>query len=424
MERPAAPAASAAIRFGVRLMTRFVTRAIGPLVAAVLIGSFPEAHTALRAEITLVAVGTIPGNATDRSGLTGTYTSAAGETIPANQFGSFGSAITYSGTGNRYYATNDRGFGDGSTRSVDRFHVLNITVDPARKRVNAHLVETRFLTDEAGQQLVGLAAAFAADPRRSLRFDPEGLRVGPQGTLFISDEYGPAIDEFTASGMRLRSLPIPAKFRVGRLEADEDAEIAANRMGRVTNKGMEGLAITPDGRTLVGLMQGPLIQDGGKKGIHCRILTIDADSGKTYEYIYSLSMPGRGTSEILALGGDRFLVLERDSAGGRKAFARLFQIDLRGASDVSGFGTDPDNGLPQKELPAGVTPVAKKPFLDLLDPRFGLAADDFPTKIEGLTWGPDLADGRRLLLVTSDNDLIPKNPSYIYAFAIDRADLE
>ncbi len=42
-------------------------------------------------------------------------------------------------------------------------------------------------------------------------------------------------------------------------------------------------------------------------------------------------------------------------------------------------------------------------------------------KIEGLTWGPDLPDGRRLLYVVSDNDLVPKNPTQIYAFAIDEA---
>jgi hypothetical protein len=405
-------------------MTRVVTRATGLLVAAVLSAAVPQLQRAVRAEVALVGIGTIAGNATDRSGLTGTYTNANGETIPANQFGSFGSAVSYSGRGSRYYATNDRGFGDGSTRSIDRFHVLDITVDTARKRVNAYLVQTRFLTNDAGEHLVGLAAAFADDPRRSLRFDPEGLRVGPQGTLYISDEYGPAIDEFAASGMRLRSLPVPPKYRIARLDADEDAEIAANRVGRVTNKGMEGLAITPDGHTLAGIMQGPLIQDGGKKGTYCRILTIDFDSETTHEYAYPLSKAGRGVSEILAIDANRFLVLERDSTGGPKGFARLFRIDLRGATDIGGLGTGPDNGLPPDEAPSGVTPVAKQPFLDLLDPRFGLAKEDFPAKIEGLTWGPDLPDGRRLLLVVSDNDLITKNATYFYAFAIDRADLE
>ena len=95
-----------------------------------------------------------------------------------------------------------------------------------------------------------------------------------------------------------------------------------------------------------------------------------------------------------------------------------------GASDISAFGNEPDDGLPLSRPPAGVTPVAKRPFLDLLEPRFGLATNDFPAKIEGLTWGPDLPDGRRLLLITSDNDLKPQSPTFFYAFAVDQADLE
>jgi hypothetical protein len=279
------------------------------------------------------------------------------------------------------------------------------------------------LTTESGEDLVGLASAFAADPARSLRFDPEGLRVGRDGTLFLSDEYGPSIVEFNPNGRRLRTLPVPEKFRVAQINADEDAETGSNRVGRVTNKGMEGLAITPDGRTLVGIMQGPLIQDGGKKGINCRILTIGVDDGVTHEYLYPLSSPKRGVSEILAIDARRFLVLERDGAGGKNAFVRLFRIDLRGASDITSLGTSPDNGLPRDKVPDGITPVAKVPFLDLLEPRFGLATKEFPQKVEGLTWGPDLADGRRLLLITSDNDLKPNQPTFFYAFAVDPADL-
>jgi len=403
---------------------RSVTRMIGLLGALVVIVPAAEPLSRARAEVALVGVGRIAGDARDASRLPGTYTNADGETIPAAQFGSFGSAITYTGSDNRYYATNDRGFGDGSTRSLDRFHRLDITIDPAAKRVKAVLVETRLLTNEAGENLVGSSSDFAVDSRQSLRFDPEGLRVGPQGTLFISDEYGPAIDEFAPSGRRLRSLPVPARFRVAQLDADEEVETRSNRTGRVTNKGMEGLAITPEGRTLVGIMQGPLIQDGGKKGINCRILTIDVDSGATHEYLYPLSSPKRGVSEILAIDANRFLVLERDGTGGKDGFARLFQIDLRNASDISAFGNEPDDGLPLSQPPAGVTPVAKRQFLDLLEPRFGLATKEFPAKIEGLTWGPDLPDGRRLLLVTSDNDLKPQSPTFFYPFAIDPADLD
>src|SRR5262249_3211845 len=148
---------------------------------------------------------------------------------------------------------------------------LDITVSPALKRIQVVLVETRLLTSASGENLIGFAAAYSTDPQRTLRFDPEGLRVGTEGTLFLSDEYGPSVDEFAASGRRIRTLPIPAKFRVSQLDADETVETRSNRIGRVTNKGMEGLAITPDGLSLVGIMQGPLIQDGGKKGLNCRI---------------------------------------------------------------------------------------------------------------------------------------------------------
>jgi len=58
------------------------------------------------------------------------------------------------------------------------------------------------------------------------------------------------------------------------------------------------------------------------------------------------------------------------------------------------------------------------PFLDLLDPAFGLAGSGFPEKIEGLAFGPDLPDGRHLLLVTSDNDFFANQDSKIFAFAI------
>jgi hypothetical protein len=215
--------------------------------------------------VTLIGVGKIAGNTPDRSGLAGTYTSALGETILANQFGSFGSAIAYTGSGNRYYATNDRGFGDGTTRSVDRFDLLDIVVDPAARRVDAVLVGTRFLTNESGESLIGLSSAFTADPVHTLRFDPEGIRVGPLGTLFISDEYGPAIGEFTASGRRIRSLPIPAKFRVSRPDADEETETRSNRTGRVTNRPPRRQAAArrhPGGQAAVPRPAGPPLRPG------------------------------------------------------------------------------------------------------------------------------------------------------------------
>ena len=49
--------------------------------------------------------------------------------------------------------------------------------------------------------------------------------------------------------------------------------------------------------------------------------------------------------------------------------------------------------LPSGTLPAGIQPVHKELFIDLLDPDFGLQNNDaraIAEKIEGLAWGPDL----------------------------------
>ena len=201
---------------------------------------------------------------------------------------------------------------------------------------------------------------------------------------------------------------------------------------------MEGLAISPDGNTLFGMMQNALLQDNAltpgtvnRVSFNTRILKVDLSTGTTKEYVYVLDAfdRGQGVSEILAINDQEFLVVERDNrswlaeipvplAPTRKM---IYRIKLDGASDVTGVT------LPASGLPAGVVPVDKKPFINLLEPDFGLHLNNakaIAEKIEGLAWGPDLPDGRHLLYVISDNDLSLKNPTQIYAFAIDDAALE
>ncbi|MCS7047559.1 MAG: esterase-like activity of phytase family protein, partial [Gemmataceae bacterium] len=113
-----------------------------------------------------------------------------------------------------------------------------------------------------------------------------------------------------------------------------------------------------------------------------------------------------------------FLVLERDNKKDKDCLVRkIVQIDLREATDISGVEM-----LPPTALPKSIRPVGRKTFLDLLEPRFRTAVEESP-KFEGLAFGPDLPDGRRLLLVTVDNDFHAHVPTRIFAFGIDRADL-
>ncbi|MDE2506584.1 MAG: esterase-like activity of phytase family protein, partial [Planctomycetota bacterium] len=167
------------------------------------------------------------------------------------------------------------------------------------------------------------------------------------------------------------------------------------------------------------------IQDGGRQGTNVRLLALEIATGATREYVYALPKPGLGLSEILAIDADRFIVLERDGKGGSEAkHKRLVKIDLRGATDVSDVGNKLHTGLPLAGLPEGVKAVSRTEWLDLLDPRFGLAGASFPEKVEGVAWGPDLADGRKLLVVSCDNDLNPRQDVVFWAFAVDKSELE
>lgn len=45
-----------------------------------------------------------------------------------------------------------------------------------------------------------------------LSFDPEGVVTGPNGNLFVSDEYGPSVIEFTPAGAWVRTFTIPTNL--------------------------------------------------------------------------------------------------------------------------------------------------------------------------------------------------------------------
>jgi hypothetical protein len=179
------------------------------------------------------------------------------------------------------------------------------------------------------------------------RLDPESVRVSRDGRhVYISDEYGPHVYEFDRlTGLRVRTFALPAELAVPVQSPEGAVEISGNTVGRVANKGMEGLALTPDGRTLVGAMQSPLIQDGGTSAQFIRLVAIDVRTGATRQHAYGLTNTGTPSkpkyptvSEILAINDHEFLVDERDGKGlgddSVAAFKQVFHIDLAGAQVI------------------------------------------------------------------------------------------
>ena len=374
--------------------------------------AFAVYYTPARAQIELLGTGTLPGNTRDLSKLKGKNSLG----VRADRLGGMGSAIDYTGQGNTYILASDRGPGDGASDYRCRVHRMEIVVKPGtREPVSIKLLSTTLLSGTGGVPLTG------SKKPGPVRFDPEGIRMGRDGRFFISDEYGPVIAEFSAKGEMVRKLVLPDRFMPEKESDNPQGELPpTNNRGRQPNRGMEGLAISADGKTLFGIMQGPLIQDGaldasGKRvGLLCRMVEIDIRSGFTREFAYRLDDSSHGINEILAVSADSFLVIERDGLGGNEAKAKkIFLAKTTGSSDVSEI-----DALPGRKIPARIKPMSKRILIDLLDPQYRLAGPSFPEKIEGLAFGPDLPDGRKLLLVTADNDFVAEVPFRVYGFAV------
>jgi len=442
-----------------------------PLISLAL-GLFIAPHS--QAQPTLLAIGNLDqspaGSFADLSGLTDKLENG----VPANLLGGIGSGLAYA-SGNTFLAVPDRGPNaipynpaiDNTTSYITRFHTVTMDLVPnttggglpftltPQLRATTLLWSLTPLVYSSGSGLgigsgvppinnfilhffTGRSDNYAPNRDSSnpnnARFDPEGIRLSNDGwSVFITDEYGPYVYQFDRlTGLRIRTFHLPAAFYVANPRPVETDEIAANITGRTTNKGMEGLAITPDGRTLVGIMQAAMLQDanaGADKLL--RIVTIDIASGLTHQYAYLLTT-GKGASDILALNDHEFLVDERDGKGrgdGSKAKVKqLFKIDLAGAVDISAMDA----------TTAATHAVAKTLFFDIVAALTanGIAADDIPAKIEGVAFGPDVKQGDatlHTLWIASDNDFLDTiadangnpipNPNQIFVFGVTEADL-
>lgn len=385
----------------------------GPLSAAEpsvkLASTIRDASNGFQAE--LLGRLRIDGDTRDASGLTALLADGS----PANRFGGL-SAMDYTGQGNRFWLLSDRGAGDGAVDYPCRVHLAELFVKNGV--IQWKLVDTKLFHWPDGVGLSGSSAVAQSDAtlpkgKHWRGFDPEGLRVTEDGNLVITDEYGPHVVIATPEGEIIKELAVPSSFHFGASGDDQGPA------GVSPNRGLESLAITADGSTMLAVAQSPLIQDcvfNGRwyEGSHCRCLIMDNQGMVSRQVDYRLHKRSNGISEALAIDSDRFLLLERDGKKGREAKQkRIFLADFRNATDLR----DRPH-LPAGDGPTDFVSAAETLVIDLVDPKFGLAGDQMPEKPEGMCWGEPLPDGRRTLWVCCDNDFNPAIQSEIFCFAV------
>jgi hypothetical protein len=343
----------------------------------------------------------IPGATQDLAGAASTF----------NRLGFF-SDLYYDRNRNEWWGVSDRGPGGGVISYDTRMQRFTIDINGTTGAISNFQVQQTVLFKSAGVPLNGLAP----NPTTTLgnSFDPEGLVVVPQtGNFLVSDEYGPSVLEFDRSGNLLRRFTAPANLvpQVG-ATPDYGSTPPTLTAGREPNRGFEGLAISPDGKYAYAMLQNGAVTDGwagGNRGKYTRIVKYDIETGNAVaQYAYELdsSSQGRGISSIVALGGDRFLVLERNNRGVgvgatfASADKNIFEINLSGASDVTGINLPTTGALPIGYLAAGKS--AK--LIDLDANTLAALGNKAPEKMEGFAVGPMLADGSFMLLMGTDND--------------------
>ncbi|HEU4679066.1 MAG TPA: esterase-like activity of phytase family protein, partial [Terrimicrobiaceae bacterium] len=368
----------------------------------------------------------------------GEIASSAVDTL-GDTLGGIGSGIVWDPQTDRLIAVPDRGPGDGTLPFTPRFHFLDVSKSSSDPHVlDLRVAETVLLRDAQGRPFTGLLPDNEVDgvPMRegAVCLDPEAISLGPDQTVYLADEYGPFLYQFSRKGRMLRRIALPERFqprgKSGKMVVEEGEKIVS---GRDENRGPEGMCLLPDGKHVALIFQSALAQDGGRKGGTARILVLELSTGQPVaEYGYLFEQPesvfGAKTShsfkdlsinDLVALSNHQFLVLERDRFGrdGSKKpkaarYKAVWMIDTRAATNLIGTGhakLPGEEGFAPLSRESSIQFVSKKLLFDLVDIVNQMPDWDpsrLPAKWEGLALISSRTANPLVLYMAADNDFL------------------
>ena len=289
-----------------------------------------------------------------------------------------------------------------------RFYTLRIDVGDGR-------------LNNGDVQILDVTTLLAPDgqPYAAATLDPEGLTLAKSGELVVTSEgiatraIAPWVRRYAVDGSYLGDLPVPGAF------VPVPGPPAS---GVRQNLAFEAAAVAPDGRHLFVGMEGALVQDGPvatvANGSPSRILRYNLSTGRLdRQYVYmngpvaeppvpTTAFAVNGLVELLPFNTQFMLSMERSFSVGVTGTGnkiKLYTVAVPRADDVNGL---------QSILGLKVRPVDKTLLLDL--DTLDIPLDN----VEGMVLGPDLPDGRRSLILVSDNNFAASQFTQFLMFAI------
>ena len=257
--------------------------------------------------------------------------------LPEQPVEGFSSIVAGRGPG-EYLAMEDNGFG-GKAVSVDFL-------------IRAYYIRPHFKTAQGGAGTVDVGDFISfRDPDHRLPFpivnentsrrlltggdiDPESLQRGPDGDLWVGDEFGPWILHFSPKG-RLLDPP----YDVPGIHSPNNPLFAPLTATQPNSRGFEGMAISGDGRFLYAALEGATVADIDKtrRNIYEFSVTRRQFTGRALHY--RTEADSFMVADMWAVGPHRLVVIERDAGSGVNAvFRKLYLVDLR-STRVDGFLT-------------------------------------------------------------------------------------
>jgi glycerophosphoryl diester phosphodiesterase len=232
-----------------------------------------------------------------------------------------------------YLAMPDNGFG-GKANSQDfliRAYYVRPDFETAR-RGSGTVAVGRYIQFADPHHLIGFPIVRDGTAERWLTggdIDPESVQRDHRGHLWVGDEFGPWILHFDGRG-RLVEPPI----------AMPDGLVSPNNphlTGPPTvsnSRGLEAMAMAPNGRDLVFVLEGAVPGDDATSR---RIYRYDTRADEFTRLVdYRVEVAGHFVADAQAVSSHRLLVIERDGGSGLAAdFRRVYEIDLRGSQGVA-----------------------------------------------------------------------------------------